>query len=95
MIDIKGAFERERANYLNARKSALSLKQETFGRALANASEILAKLKAEGIYSTEAQPSPVADWLEQFYEHGCVWFDEEMQKVTKHWMQGRRPTLQP
>ena len=90
MIDIKGAFERERAKFLDTRKDTLALKQDAFGHALSNVTQTLAELKAEGLYTTEAQLSPIADWLEQFYEHGCVWLDDEMQKVTKHWMGGKR-----
>ena len=85
MLDIKGAFERERAKFLDTRKDTLALKQDAFGHALSNVSETLDELKAEGLYSTEAQLSPIADWLEQFYEHGCVWLDTEMEQLADLW----------
>ena len=94
-FDFQGAYERERKKMLSAKRSSIELKRDAFESALANATKVLAELKEQGIYTTEAQPSPVADWLEQYYEHGCIWLDEEMQKVTKHWMGGRRQTPQP
>ena len=94
-FDFQGAYERERKKMLSAKRSSIELKRDAFESALANATKVLAELKEQGIYTTEAQPSPVADWLEQFYEHGCIWLDDEMLKVTKHWMGGRRQTPQP
>jgi len=88
-LDFKEAFERERNKLISAKQRSVELKKNAFESALANVQEVLAKMKEQGVYTTEAQPSPVADWLEQFYEHGCVWLDEEMQKITKHWMRGR------
>ena len=95
VFDFQGAFERERTKMLIAQQRSIDLKATAFESALANAEQVLAELKAQGLYTTEAQPSPVADWLEQFYEHGCVWLDEEMQKITKHWMMGKGQTPQP
>ena len=88
-LDFKEAFERERNKLISAKQRSVELKKNAFESALANVQEVLAEMKEQGVYTTEAQPSPVADWLEQFYEHGCVWLDEEMQKITRHWMRGR------
>ena len=88
VFDFQGAFERERHKFLTAKQRSLETKADAFQSALANAQQVLAELKKQGLYTTEAMPSPVADWLEQFYEHGCVWLNEEMEKVTKHWMGG-------
>ena len=95
VFDFQEAFERERKKMIITKMRSIGLKATAFESALANAKEVLAQLKEQGLYTTEAQPSPVADWLEQFYEHGCVWLDEEMQKITKHWMMGKRQPPQP
>ena len=91
-FDFQGAFEREHNKLLGAKRSSLEAKKRAFESALENAQNVLNELKALGVYTTEAMPSPVADWLEQYYEHGCVWLDEEMQKITKHWMKGKGQT---
>ena len=91
-FDFQGAFERERKKMITTKMRSIELKATAFESALANAKEVLAQLKEQGLYTTEAMPSPVADWLEQYYEHGCVWLDEEMQKITKHWMKGKGQT---
>ena len=84
-FDFQGAYERERKKMLSAKRSSIELKRDAFESALANATKVLEELKEQGIYTTEAQPSPVADWLEQFYEHGCVWLDTEMEQLADLW----------
>lgn len=83
-FNFKEAFEKGLANRKEFKRIAQETKRAHFDAAFTNVNDTIKQLRLEGV--PEELESPVADWLEQFYEHGCVWLNEDLKRLADLWL---------
>jgi len=80
MLDIEARFNEAQKR---AFKVSTDLRQLAWDRALDNVHETLTQLKEAGMMD---EPDDfLADWLDEFYEHGCVHLSQEQERIAKLW----------
>jgi len=83
-FNFQEAFEAEKARALQSKVHSANTKRVRFDNAFRDITATINELYKSGI--PRELESPVADWLEDFYEHGCVWLNEDLKKLADLWL---------
>lgn len=83
-FNFQQAFDQEKAKFRGAQLAIADIKKQRFTESLKNVTATIQDMYDSGI--PRELESPVADWLEQFYEHGCVWMNEDLKRLADLWL---------